>query len=269
MRKARQYGLDPERIAGKKQPFLVREIPDSEGLDAGTKQRAITDSNKKGTAELKPGEKAIADSRGVSQATLDDIAARLESKGPDSTLAEILEGRGGAEVLEKLIGDGVVSPQESAAYVDNNVLTPDGKTRISKLMLGRFFRDPEMLNRTPASIRNKLERITAPLAKVEASAEWSLSKHVQDALALLEDASAHGAKNLDDFVSQSGLFGSQNYSPESIVLAKQLRSATQLELTKAVRQYAQDARFAGEGSGLFGDPLTPDEAFRAAFGAQK
>ena len=213
LQKAPQYGIDPAQIARMKQPVLVREIPDTEGFDTVSKQRAITDFNKKGTAELKPSEKAIADSRGVSQGTLDDIAGRLESKGPDATLADILEGRSGPEILQKLIDDGVVSPQESAAYAHNNVLTPDGKTRISKLMLGRFFKDPEMLDRTPASIRNKLERMAAPLATVEGKPAWSLGAHVQEALSLLEEANAHGAKNLDDFVHQSGLFEDQSYSP--------------------------------------------------------
>jgi len=171
-------------------------------------------------------------------------------------------------VLQKLIDDGVISPQETAAYVSGDGLTADGKTRISKLMLGRFFRDADQLDRTAPSIRNKLERIAAPAASVEGSLQWNLTPHLQGALDLLEEATAHRAKNLDDFVNQSGLFGTQKYSPESIALAKALRADTPNELTKAVRMYAQDARFAGEGSSLFGEPPTPADAFENAFGRE-
>jgi hypothetical protein len=264
-KKAQQFGVDPAQLKSMKQPVLVRVIPDAEMAAGGSKQRAVTDFNKTGTAALRGSEKAIADSRRVSIETLDNIGSRLEAQGADATLASILDGKGGAEVLQKLIDDGVISPQESAAYVDQGVLTADGKIRISKLMLGRFFRDPKQLDVTPASIRNKLERLAAPLAKVEGRPEWSLGKPLQEAIDLLEEARAHGQKNLNDVVGQSGLFGAQKYSPKAVQLAKLLRDANPNELTNAVRQYAQDAATADQGAGLFGEPPTPQESFEAAF----
>lgn len=269
VQKAAQFGLDPAEIGRMRQPVLVREIPASEGLEAEAKQRAVTAFNKRGTAELKPSEKALADSRGVSEGTLDEIATRLEAKGQDATLADVLEGPPGTDILAKLIDDGVISPQESAAYAHNGVLTSDAKARIEKLMLGRFFDDPQMLDRTPASVRLKLERLAAPLAKVEGDAAWSLSGHLRDALSLLQEADAHDARNLDDFIKQRGLFGEQEYSREAIELAHKLRVATSLDLAKAARQYAEDARFAAQGPGLFQEPLTPRQAFESAFGSAR
>lgn len=266
--KAPQFGLDPQQIRGMKQPVLVREIDPSE-FEQGGQQNAVTDFNKVGTASLRGSEKAVADSRRVSQGTLDHIAGRLESGGEDATLSEVLDGRGGAEVLNRLIQDGVISPQESAAYVDRGELTADGKTRVSKLMLGRFFRDPQQLDATPPSIRNKLERIAAPLAKVESRPQWSLAQPMQQALDLIEEARAHGQKNLDDMVSQSGLFGSQTYSPEAVALAKMLQNAKPNDLTRAVRQYAQESSEAEQGAGLFGEPPTAAESFEAAFGRHR
>lgn len=52
-----------------------------------------------------------------------------EAKGPDATLAEELPGKGGLEVLHKMIQDGAISTQETAAYASNNKLTPEGKIR--------------------------------------------------------------------------------------------------------------------------------------------
>jgi hypothetical protein len=197
---------------------------------------------------------------------LDDIGARMDAKGPEATLAESLEGTGGADVLRSLIADGAIPPQEAAAYVSNGKLTAAGKTRISQALVGRFYHDAAQIDRTAPSVRSKLERIAAPLAQVETQAGWNLTPHVQSALDVLEDAAAHGDKNLDDYVGQGGLFAGQTYSPQAVSLAKAMQSMTSKELTRAVREYAQDARFAAEGTGLFGEPPTPEEAFGAAFG---
>jgi len=121
--KAQQFGVDPQQVAGMKQPVLVRVIPDTEMATAAAKQQAVTDFNKTGTAALRGSEKAIADSRRVYQ----------------------------------------------------------------------------------------------------------------------------------------------TYSPQAVALAKTLQGANPTELTKAARQYAQDAAEADQGNSLFGEPPTPAESFDAAF----
>jgi hypothetical protein len=265
--KAAQFGIDPETVRGMRKPVLVRVV-DNEALPTpAAKQDAITDFNKSGTASLRPSEKALADSRRVSPETLDNLGSRLEAKGPDATLADALEGTSGTQVLDRLIDDGVVSPQERAEYVDGPNLTQDGKARISRLMLGRFFEDPSQLDRTPLSIRAKLARVAAPLAQVEGKGEWSLAEPMHQALNLIEAAGGHGL-TLNDYLQQGGLFTKQEYGPQAVTLAKRLQNMTQLQLTQAARQYAQDAQFAGHGEGLFGKPPSPDEAFQTAFGVK-
>lgn len=265
--KAPQFGLDPAAIAGMKQPVLVREIPDTEFLKPGaSKQSAITDFNKVGTGSLTPAERAIADSKRVSPETLEEIAARLDAKGQDATLADVLEGKSGGEVLNRLVSDGVVSPQDRAAFMNSSgELTPAGKDRVSKLMLGRFFSSPEQLDSIPASIRNKVERIAAPLAQVKNRPEWNLSPEVQTAVDLLDRANKAGVKNLDDFIRQDGLFGNQKYSAKALVLAKALQAAKGTDLAKAFRQYAQDSNFQAGGNALFGATPTPESSFADAF----
>ena len=265
--KAGQFGLDPAQVRGMKQPVLTRAITDEEFARAGGKQAAITDFNKKGTAELTPGERAIADSRRVSSDTLDDIGSRLDARGPDATIAQVLEGRDGVDVLNKLIKDGVVSPQERAALADANGLTKAGKDRVSQLMVGRYFRDPAQLDTIPASIRNKVERIAAPLAQVEGRGEWTLTPHLQEALGILDRANNLGIKNVDDFLAQDGLFGKQQYSPETVRLAQVLQRMKPTELTAAARQYAQDATFAAKGeTTMFGPAPSFRKSFEDAFG---
>lgn len=266
--KAPQFGIDPASFANMKRPVLVREIPESEFSKPGaSKQNAITDFNQKGTAALTPAESAIADSRRVSAATLDDLAGRLDAKGAEATVADVLAGKQGGDVLQKLIDDGVVSPQERAALVkEGGELTPAGKDRISKLMLGRFFRDPAQLDAMAPEIRNRIERIAAPLAQVESKPDWNLTPDVQDALELIERARQLGNKNLDDFVRTAGLLSTRQYSPKAIALAKAIQGGKSADLTAGARQYAQDAAYAAKGSNtLMGDAPTPESSFAEAF----
>jgi len=263
--KAAQFGLDPEQVKAMKQPVLVRELSDDAVRNSGEAQAAVTDLNKTGTASLRPAERAIADSRRVSQGTLDDIAGRLEAHGPDATLANVLEGKSGAEVLNKMIEDGVISPQERAGLASGDNLTPDGKTRISRLMVGRFFKDAAQIDRISPAIKNKLERLAAPLAKAESAGEWNLTPHVQEALDLIEEARGHN-KNLDMFLKQDALLSRNPYSAESVKIAKALQDVPMRKIVDAVRRYAQDATFASAGQSLFGDAPTPKKSFQEAFG---
>jgi hypothetical protein len=205
-KKAAQFGIDAKQLEGMKEPVLVRQLHDAE-LEGAGKQNAITDFNKSGTAAMTPAERAIADSRRVSQGTLDDIAVRLEHEGNESTLADLLRGKSGTQVLDKLIGDGVLTAQERAGLATGEQLTEAGAERIRKLLVARFFKDPAQIDTTPAAVRSKLESMTAPLARVDGVPEWDLTEHVQEAMSLLEEARAHGTKNLDDLTRSARLLG--------------------------------------------------------------
>lgn len=267
-RTAHHYGIDPADYAHMKQPVLVRVANDIEAPE--DLQRAVTRFNYTGTAALTPAERAIADARGVSQQTLDDIAARMDRLGPDATLAQAVEGRSGLEILRNFERDGVITPQESAGLATETKLTRQGKERVSGLMLGRFFNDAKQMDTLPDSLRNKLERMAAPLARAESAAGYSLQPTIKGALDLLEEADAHGAATLDDFLRQRGMFQEREYSPEAIAFAKAIKSTNPVELTHAARRYAERARYAQEyqGPGMFNDipaPLPPREAFLDSF----
>jgi len=264
--KAAQFGIDPKQVRLMKQPVLVREVADEAVANSSKAQASITDLNKTGTASLRPAERSIADSRRVSQGTLDHVAARLEAEGGASTLSDILNGKPGAEVLNRLIADGVITPQERAGYASGDALTDAGRERISKLLVGRFFRDPAQMDRMPALVRNRLEHIAAPLARVEGYPEWNLTPKIQDSLDLLEQAKLHNAKTLDDFVKQNGLFGGEQYPPDVVSMAKALQKMPMTQLRQAVHQYSQDAQFAMGGESLFGEVPTPLQSFQEAFG---
>lgn len=265
--KATQFGIDPAEVAKMKQPVLVREINDSEFQQPQSKQSAITDFNKKGTAELTPSERAITDSRRVSQKTLDSIAGKFDERGPDTTLADVLRGSSGTDILDRLINEGVVTPQERAALAGKNELTEAGKERIGKLMVGRFFRDPAQIDSTAPVIRGKLERLAAPVARVDGLGQWDITPKLQEAMDVLEEATAHKVSTVDDLLRQKGLFGDSNtYSADAITLAKRLKADSATSLVKAARQYAQDA--ADSQRSLLGPGISQEQAFKEAFGGK-
>lgn len=260
--KAPQYGFDPQQIAGMKQPVLVREL--TAPLDSTEAQRAVTDMNKVGTAALTPAEQAIADSRRMSGPALDFIGSKIEQQGPEGTLAQALEGKNGQEVVQKLIDEGLINTAEKNKYLnERGLVTDEGKSRISKLLVGRLFRDPAQLDKTAPELRNKLERVTPAIARVTGS-DWDVTSHVQEAIELLDDARQRGIKNLEDLRAQQGMFGDMTgYSPEAFSIAKKLQESPTMA-AKAFRQYANDANYAQEGT-LLGNAPTMAEAFAEAF----
>lgn len=265
MKKAEQFGIDPADVAKMKRPILVREIADEH---LGNPQHAVTDLNKTGTAALTPSERAIADSRRVSPNTLDEINRRLVDAGDDATLSTVLSSPGhGPEILNRLIDDGVVTSQEKAALVSGDKLTPAGKQRVAKLMLGRFFRDPAQLDTVPPQIVPKLERIAAPIAKLEDAGPWNLMPKLQEALDLLDEMHAYGRRDMGEFLKQNGLMGESRYTQDAIGLAKTLQRATGKNITAAVKSYqsaaAEAAAYADAKGGMFADQMTEAEPKRA------
>lgn len=263
---ATQFGIDPAQVEGMKQPVLVREI--GGGVDA---QRAITDFNKAAAAQLTPEERAVSDGRRMSDATVQDIAARIGDLGESGTLAEALQGQDGAGVVNALVKDGMLTAQEAGGYLDDRgFITPEGKSRIAKALVGRLFESPAEFRETAPEMRGKLERIAPQVLRVEGRNGWSLTPIVREAVSVLQDAKAHGIKNLDDLARQAGLNGeTRGFSPEALAVAKTLQQNPNAAV-KAFRAYASDEALSREGAAAtFFEPPTREEAFRDAFAADK
>jgi hypothetical protein len=266
-KKAAQFGVDPEVVRGMRQPVLVR-VATPEGLAAlpGGSKWAVRKTNITGTAALSASERAAADAGQMSPEMIGHIAGAIEDAGPDATLNDALTGRSGTVIVNRLIADGFFSEQERPALMDGKTgaLTQSAKDRISKALLGKFFRDSDQISRTPASIRNKLERVAAPLAKVAGNPEWDITPEVREAIDLTEFAGAHGIRNLSDVVSQSSMFGeAQKWSDGAVKLAQLFRDGKPNEVVAAFRKYVNSKE-----PNMFGES-TPAEAFRDAFGADK
>ena len=178
---AERFGVNPESIAGMKQPVLVRIVSD-DGLATvpGGAKWAIRKTNISGTAALSAAERAAADAGQMSPDLMSHISSAIENEGAGATLNDALTGQSGTRIVNKLIEDGFFSEQERPGLMDGRTgaLTQLAKDRISKALLGKFFRDSDQISRTPASIRNVLERASAPIARIAEDKAWDVTNDV-------------------------------------------------------------------------------------------
>ncbi|HPT26934.1 MAG TPA: hypothetical protein PLZ95_10980, partial [Bryobacteraceae bacterium] len=265
-KESRKFGLSPEvtrRALAEGYELhrqIIDEIPDT--------QKLITDLNKTGTAELTLGERAIADSKRLSQATLDHLQSRIEEQGPEGTLSQAMEGRGGADFINRLMEDGVVTQQEKPRLLNaDGSLTAEGKGRVSRLMVARLFEDAQQLDAAAPELKQKLERVVAPLSRVAGRNGWDITPQVRAAVRLLEEARRRDV-TVDDLAGQRGLFGAGEYSDEAAAIARKLQGKP-TEAARAFRQFAKEADLASEEQPMLGmEPPTAQDAFQAAFGVQ-
>ncbi|HLG99817.1 MAG TPA: histidine phosphatase family protein [Bryobacteraceae bacterium] len=262
LQKAQQFGIDPAEIERFQKPVLAREV--GGGIDA---QKAITDFNKAAAAELTPEERAVSDGRHLSLETIQAIGSRLEEMGEDGTLAGALRGEDGAEILNRLVKDGIVTEQEKGGYLDDkDNLTPEAKARIGKALVGRLYDSPAEYRATTPEMRAKLERIAPQILRVEGRPEWELTDRLREAVGLAQEARAHKL-DIDQQVKQSGIWSNRQYSPEAVQIAKAL-GGSPVRAAARFRRYANDEALSRPGaqSQMF-EPPTRDQAFQDAFGA--
>ena len=265
-KRAGQFGIDPEAVRGMKQPVLVRVVSNAELASVPDGAAGIIRrTNISGTAALSASERAAADARQLHPDLVQHIADSIEAAGPSATLNDALTGKSGTAIVNRLIAEGFFSEQERPALMDGKTgaVTQLAKDRIGKALVGQFFRDSDQIARTPAAIRGKLERVAAPLAKVQGNADWDLTPAIREAVDLVEYASAHGIKNLGDVVAQQSMFGDTPWKSDAVTLAGWLRDAKPNDLVPAVRGYVGDRE-----PTMFGE-TTPEAAFRQHFGGEK
>lgn len=254
------YGIEPEQIGKFKNPVLVRELDDA-SIDA---QAAITDFNKTSTTALTSAERSVAEAGRLSDEAVDFIAGKMEVAGQDATLTEALN-RDGVAIVNRLIEDGVFTSGERNTLLDGDRITPDGKTRIGRLLTGRIFDDLEQFEFAPDYVKRNVQRAIAPLIKTQGDEEWNLIPDTREAIDLLTEYKAKGnpKDSLEQYASQPTMFRSTDWSKSAISIANILRQNPNA-VSKAFKTYAGDYANAKSGGGLFG-ASTQKEAFDLSF----
>lgn len=255
------YGITPEELARFKNPVLVREISDT-SIDA---QAAITDLNKTATTALTTAERAAAKAGKLSDDAIDFIAGKIESAGPGATLTDAANLYGPA-IINKLIEDGVFTGGERNTLIDNGRITPDGKTRLERLLVGRVFEDLEQFEFAPDYLKRNIQRTIAPLVKTQGDPDWNILPFVREAIDLLTEYKAKGGKlTIDEYADTPSFVNQKGWSSSARRIAHVLKSSSPNAVSQAFKGYAGEYHNAKDGGGLFG-ASTPDHAFNIFFG---
>jgi len=260
--RAAQYGLDPNQVAAMREPILGRELTGD--FD---RQRAIADFNKDSKKAYTGAESAIAESRYIADKTLGALQTAFLDAGPEQSLAEVLSSGRGMGILQGLTEDGALTPQQVAGLIsDKQLLSEAGKKKISDLLMGGLFRNPDQMERTPWVIKAKLERVLAPAIQSSVRPEWNTLPVIQEALDILEEAKVRGTTNLGDLAKQQGLVPGGTYSNEALRMAEFLRMATKGEAGAAMSRYAHEEVLSRPGltAALF-EPRSQNQAFAEEF----
>lgn len=168
---ARLFGLDPKAVERMRQPGLVGELSlPLETVDDA--RRLASDLNRPFTGALGASEKAVSAGRSITPNTLQNMAGLMDQVGGDATVRDVLN-RCPQEVLALLQRDGAISDRERPALVDPGTggFSPEGTRFIERALLGSVVDDVGLLERTPASILNKVGSSVADLSKLMARAK--------------------------------------------------------------------------------------------------
>lgn len=262
---APQLGIDPQSVAGMKQPVLVRELS-SDVASAGPERWA--EINRLSDESVTKAKSAIEEGAGRSQvlAKNPDIMQHFEATfDPESTVPEYLGTPAGKVFVKALVNSGVITAEEFGRMADaNGNLTEDGRNAVQRTILGTVVA-PDALADAPRALVNKLSAVAPQILR--AGGDFDLRPTLADALRIVADAKNKGL-TVADLRSQFDLSGNA-VEPKAGAMAEALTSIPRNKLREMFRQYAtaQEEHAANTQSvDMFGGSgVTPDNAFKRIF----
>lgn len=274
-RRAAQFGIDPEALAGMRAPVLVREIAD-DGLDLSSPE-VLRELNTRSDVEIGKGKDALSDAetRARQMKGAERSLAHLsETIGEDQTLAAYLGTADGRQFVGLLQEDGVIATREASEFVDSSGVTLAGRQKIQNALLAAAVVDADTVLRAPDAALAKLEHAVPAVIAADRVDGFRISVALREALNTLAEMRSKGAATVQDLLqldAQESLFGDVvERNPLVLHLAEFLRTGSKGKVKEAFRGFSTDARDAGRGfaSDLFGGrPKTFREAFAERFPA--
>jgi hypothetical protein len=264
--KAAQFGLDPEQIRGMQKPTLVREIDAPQSADE--LRRIGSDLNKPMSGALGASEKAVSAGKSLRPESLEQIGRMIDQQGEGGTLRQVLSGRGGKDVLDILQRDGLITDRERPGIVDTGTggLSEEGKNFVEKALLGSIVDDPDLMDKAPRSLLNKLGSSIGELSSLNArSDDYNISPLIRAALREHVSAAQRGGP-FTDYISQKAMFGERSKAVETVASAL---NGPVKNLRQSIQSFARDARADVQGQstlGLLAEKPSAVGAFNHAFG---
>lgn len=265
---AQQFGIDPEQVRDMRTPVLVREI--NPGGTVDDMRRVASDLNKPFTGEMSTSERAVSAGKSIRPESLQQIANMQNELGEGTSLRELMQKRP-QQMLDILQRDGLITDRERPSMVDTErgELNEDGKNFVEKALIGSVVDDPDLMDRAPRSILNKLGGSLPDIAGLSARGdEYNITPLVREALREHVKA-AQQRGPFEDYVAQGKMFGGMSAPVEAI--ARALNGPVK-NVRKAFTSFAQDARadVAGQNlmPGMTFEKPSAAGAFNHAFGTE-
>lgn len=269
---AGMFGIDPGSIPpAEERPVLVRVLDDSpEGL--ADLINLGQDLNRTETRGFTQAEQSVMSAERLSPATMEWVSRAIDAAGDDASIRDVMRDRGG-ELVAKLLEDGMFDPTKRAQFVTaGGELTEDAKRLLENAIMGKVISDADLIATMPPSLKTKLFRSLATLAKIKvAEPKWDFTDYLQEAVRNWKRMEAVGAP-LDAFGKKGASQPEKWYAyqdgkmikePEDHPAVKALTlrlDDTGKDLKKAFDKYADEIEGTQEGLS-FKAPAEPLEAF--------
>jgi DNA-binding PadR family transcriptional regulator len=264
---ADEFGIDPAKVAEMRHPVLDRML-----TDAGESKKQLGEIgkalNKPFAKQKSTVESAVSAGTSLSLDSARKIGESISSLGDEASLRKLFT-EDPKMVRDIALQDGILAEGDLPQYFhDDGTLNDSGKDFFENALLGSVVRDAELLEKMPAAIRGKLERILAPVLEVGMRPDsWNIGDALRDALREATAASANG-KNISDWVNQTGFDKDGNMKPpmpEDVATLAVALSKKPTEVAALFKRFASEARQDIPGQeGMFGAP-DPREAFDRIF----
>ena len=182
--RAGQFGFTADQVGEFDKPVLVRVI-DSLGDDSP--QAAITRLNADPQKALSDTEQSIARGRSITPEVINLLGTRI---GESGTLAAALADSG-VEIINTMVSSGMVAENDRPRWIDTKTgkVTEFTKDQIKNMLVGSLFNSTTLMEQTPDSIMQRLERIAPSMLRIQSTA-WDIRSHFPNAIEAIIEARA-------------------------------------------------------------------------------
>jgi len=267
--RARSFGFYPGNVDELAQPALVRVVK----VDDPTPERLrelVRLYNEALTQEMDPTAMQVATATKITATVVEVLAGTI---GPEQTFNAYLASAASRPLLDALHHAGVLDRRNWSRFVndDTGLLNEDGRTFVSRALVGRVLPDPTVLDLMGPRLRESLAAsVPAILSAAANGAKWDVTEDLLPAARVAVSMRAAGYDDIRAYAAQAD-FEAQPVDDltelQTTLVDIMVHRAGKLQMQRGFRKWAALAAQYPEGQALlsFVPPPEPLAALRACF----
>lgn len=193
-RRSQTFGIDSAELAKYRNPVLVRVLDAPVDTDIEW-ARLGTELNADPTIGLSEAEQSVAMGRLLTPEYIDrlghiiDSMPSIDESGKPLTAREAMRARSG-EIGQLMTDAGIIKSNKRGEFLDNEGnLNERAKDAFENLLAGVTVNNPDVLQRAPANVKDKLTRVGMFFIRMQQAGEnWNLASMNTDAVRLITRA---------------------------------------------------------------------------------